>query len=39
MVEVVFDYKQIKTIIQSNLNDTFNTIVNKLLKLLIYTRV
>ena len=29
MVEVVFDYKQIQTVIQSNLNDSFNTIVNK----------
>jgi len=29
MVEVVFDYKQIKTVIQANLNDSFNIIVNK----------
>ena len=29
MVEVVFDYKQIKTVIQANLNDLFNIIVNK----------
>ena len=29
MVEVVFDYKQIQTIIQANLEDSFNTIINK----------
>ena len=29
MVEVVFDYKQIQTVIQANLNDSFNTIANK----------
>ena len=29
MVEVVFDYKQIQTIIQANFDDSFNTIVNK----------
>ena len=29
MVEVVFNYKQIQTVIQANFNDSFNTIVNK----------
>ena len=29
MVQVVFDYKQIQTVIQANLNDSFNTIANK----------
>ena len=29
MVEVVFDYKQIKTVIQANLNDSFKIIINK----------
>ena len=29
MVEVVFDFKQVKTVIQANLDDSFNTIVNK----------
>ena len=28
MVEVIFDYKQIKTVIQANLNDSFRTIIN-----------
>ena len=29
MVEIIFSYNQVQTIIQANLNDSFNTIIQK----------
>jgi len=29
MVEIIFNYKQIETIIQANLNDSFNSVIEK----------